>query len=112
MGRLVSGAARSSVPVAGGRELLSEDECVVDKDAACSFHSDGLEATWPGVIRMIEEPQESSVDVITSATPPIIVACTTARSALSAKNIMNTKIAIALKNSTIHSGSGITPSAP
>ena len=35
-----------------------------------------------------------------------------ARSALSAKNSMNTKMIAALRNNTIHSGTGITPSAP
>ena len=50
--------------------------------------------------------------MITIATPPIIVACTTARSALSAKNSMNTKMIAALRSKTIQSGIGITPSAP
>jgi hypothetical protein len=38
--------------------------------------------------------------------------CTSARSPLSAKNSMNTTIVIAAKNSTNHSGFGITPAAP
>ena len=41
-----------------------------------------------------------------------LVACTTARSALSAKNSMNRKMIAALSSSTIVSGTGITPSAP
>ena len=64
---------------------------------------------WYGLSR---NHRRSSVDVITTATPPIIVACTTARSALSAKNSMNPKMMRALKSSTIHNGTGITPSAP
>ena len=39
-------------------------------------------------------------------------ACTNARSPLSAKNSMKTKMRPALKNRTIHSGAGITPMAP
>ena len=50
--------------------------------------------------------------MMTAMTPPIIVACTTRRSALSAKNSMNTKIMPALRKSTIQSGVGMTPSAP
>ena len=62
--------------------------------------------------RVVEEHSSSSVDEITIATPPIIVACTNARSALSAKYSMNTKMITALSTSTIQSGTGITPSAP
>ena len=65
---------------------------------------DRLQAADPGVVGVVEEPEQHSVEVITIATPPIIVACTTARSALSAKNIMNTKMIAALRNSTIQSG--------
>ena len=50
--------------------------------------------------------------LITTATPPIIVAWTTARSPLSAKKSMKTKMIPAERNSTIQSGTGITPSAP
>ena len=45
-------------------------------------------------------------------TPPIIVACTNARSALSTKVSINTKIVTALSTNTIESGIGISPSAP
>ena len=45
-------------------------------------------------------------------TPPIIVAWTKARSPLSAKKSMKTKMIPAERNSTIQSGTGITPSAP
>ena len=50
--------------------------------------------------------------MITTATLPIIVACTTARSPLSAKKSMKTKMIPAVRNRTIQSGVGITPSAP
>ena len=50
--------------------------------------------------------------VITATTVPMSSAWTSARSPLSAKNNMNTKIRPALKNSTTHSGVGITPTAP
>ena len=43
---------------------------------------------------------------------PMSIAWTTARSPLSAKNSMKTKISAALKNSTSHNGVGITPTAP
>jgi hypothetical protein len=52
------------------------------------------------------------VEVITTATLPIIVACTIARSPLSAKKSMKTKMIPALRKRTIHSATGITPSAP
>ena len=51
------------------------------------------------------------MEVITTATLPIIVACTITRSALSAKKSMKTKMIPALRSRTIHSGIGITPSA-
>ena len=51
------------------------------------------------------------MELITTATLPIIVACTTDRSALSAKKSMKTKMIPALRSSTIHSGVGITPFA-
>ncbi len=50
--------------------------------------------------------------MITATTVPMSNAWTTARSPLSAKNSMNTKMRPALKNSTSHSGVGITPTAP
>ena len=54
----------------------------------------------------------SSIAVITATTVPIINAWTGARSPLSAKKSMYTKMRPALKNNTIHSGAGITPTAP
>ena len=47
-----------------------------------------------------------------TATPPIIVACTTAGSPLSAKKSMYPSRITALTKSTSHNGVGITPSAP
>ena len=52
------------------------------------------------------------MEVITATTVPMSMPWTTARSPLSAKNNMNTKIRPALKNRTSHSGEGITPTAP
>ena len=52
------------------------------------------------------------MEVITIATLPIIIACTIARSPLSAKNSMKPKMITALRNRTIQSADGITPSAP
>ena len=52
------------------------------------------------------------MEVITTATLPIMVACTIARSPLSAKKSIKTPMIPALRNSTIQSGVGITPSAP
>ena len=46
------------------------------------------------------------MEVITTATLPIIVACTIARSPLSAKKSMKPKITRALRSSTIQSGVG------
>ena len=54
----------------------------------------------------------SSSTVITATTDPISMPCTTARSPLSAKNSMYTKITPAMKKSTIQSWAGITPTAP
>ena len=53
-----------------------------------------------------------SVATITATTVPISTAWTTARSPLSAKNSMKPTITAAMKNSTIHSGAGMTPTAP
>jgi len=50
--------------------------------------------------------------VITIATLPVMVACTIARSPLSAKKSMKTKMIPALRKRTIQSAAGITPSAP
>ena len=52
------------------------------------------------------------MDVMTETTVPIMSPCTTARSPLSAKNSMYKKISADVKNSTTHSGVGITPTAP
>ena len=56
----------------------------------------------------------SSTSIVTSTetTVPISRPCTTARSPESAKNSMYTKITKAVKNSTTHSGVGMTPTAP
>jgi hypothetical protein len=54
----------------------------------------------------------SSVATMTVITVPISRAWTTARSPLSAKNSMKTKITAAIANSTSQSGPGMTPSAP
>ena len=49
---------------------------------------------------------------ITAVTEPISSACVFARSPLSAKKSMKTKITPEMTISTIQSGAGITPSAP
>ena len=43
---------------------------------------------------------------MTATTEPMSTPCTTARSPLSAKNSMNTKITTAVKQMTTHRGSG------
>ena len=49
---------------------------------------------------------------MTDVTEPMSTAWTIARSPLSAKNSMYTKMTAEVKNSTNHSGVGITPTAP
>ena len=49
---------------------------------------------------------------MTATTDPISSACTFARSPLSAKKSMKTKMTPEMKKSTTHSGVGITPTAP
>ncbi len=49
---------------------------------------------------------------MTAITEPTIMAWTTARSALSAKNSMKTKITAVMKNRTTHRLPGMTPTAP
>ena len=108
----VLAAAPGSLLVAGDRQLLFDGRRLLVEDVDRPLHGDRPEATGAGVVGAVGNHRRSSVEVITIATPPIIVACTTARSALSAKNSMNTKMITALRSSTIHSGSGIIPSAP
>src|SRR4029453_3677258 len=64
---------------------------------------------WNGLSR---NQSSSSSDETRTATPPIIVACTNARSPLSAKKSMNTNRIAALRKSAIQSGVGMTPSPP
>ena len=65
--------------------------------------------SWNGLSSRLSS---SSIAVMTATTVPISSACTTARSPLSAKNSMYTTISPDVKNSTSHSGVGITPTAP
>ena len=64
---------------------------------------------WNG---LFSELSNSSIAVITETTVPMRSAWTTARSPLSAKNNMKTKISPAVKNRTTHKEDGITPTAP
>ena len=64
---------------------------------------------WNGESRKCSR---SSISTITDVTDPIIMACVNGPSPLSAKNSMYTKITPEMKNSTIQSGVGITPTAP
>src|SRR4051812_18121138 len=87
----------------GARLLLQERARVV--------HGGGLEAATADV-RVIEEPQQKQQRRTMTATPRIIIACTTAPSPLSAKKSIYASRITALRKSTIHNGVGITPSAP
>ena len=64
---------------------------------------------WKGLSRNVIK---SSIETTTVVTEPINTPCVTAPSPESAKNSMNTKTTTEMRSSTIHSGSGITPTAP
>ena len=82
------------------------------EDADRALHRDGPEAADAGVVRIVEEPQEQQRRRDHDRHAAHHRACTTARSALSAKNSMKKKMIAAVRNRTIQSGIGITPSAP
>ena len=106
-------SARAAAPrVARDREPSAGDPLVVRQQLDRSLHRGGSRPPAPGWYGLSRNQRRSSVEVITIATLAIIVACTIARSALSAKKSMKTKMIPALRKRTIQSGVGITPSAP
>jgi hypothetical protein len=64
---------------------------------------------WKGSSR---KPRRSSMATTTATTLPIRRAWDAAGSPLSAKNSRKTKMTTVMKKTTIHSGLGITPTAP
>jgi hypothetical protein len=100
------------VRVARDLEAATGDPRLTLEKLERPLHGHRVQSPKPAAVRGSRNQRRSRVEVITIATLPIIVACTISRSALSAKKSMKTKMIPALTNSTIQSGSGITPSAP
>ena len=86
-------------------ELHADERRLLDQGSSVRSIAVGLSPPTPEWYGLSRNQSRSSIEVIATATPPIIVPCTTTLSALSAKKSMKTKMIPADRSRTIQSGS-------